>query len=95
MTEHPTLDPISVAAAPLNTLHQYEASTAGLGRLLTVSETKTTLGIGTTKLYELMAEGALDARKLGRRTMITETSTNAYKAGLPKADIRTGRKNVA
>lgn len=67
----------------------------GLGRLLTVNQTKETLGIGTTKLYELMAEGALDARKLGRRTMITEASTTAYKAGLPKADIRTGRKNAA
>jgi excisionase family DNA binding protein len=46
-----------------------------------------TLGIGPTKLYELIGAGALDARKLGGRTAITGDSIRRYAQNLPKAAI--------
>jgi hypothetical protein len=49
-------------------------------------------GLGQTKLYELIGKGVLDARKAGSRTLITGESLRAYVAGLPKAEIRTGRE---
>ncbi len=53
-------------------------------------------GLGNTKLYELIGQGVLDARKAGSRTLITAESLSRYIAGLPKADIRIGQpKQVA
>ena len=49
-------------------------------------------GHGRTKLYELISEGVLDARKAGSRTLIVGDSLRAYLANLPRADIRMGRK---
>jgi hypothetical protein len=49
-------------------------------------------GLGMTKLYELIGQGVLDARKAGSRTLITGESLRAYVASLPKAEIRTGRE---
>ena len=48
-------------------------------------------GLGNTKLYELIGQGVLDARKAGSRTLITGESLRAYVAGLPKAEIKTGQ----
>lgn len=53
------------------------------------------LGLGTTKLYELISGGVLDARKSGSRTLITGASLRAYLASLPKADIRMGQRSAA
>ena len=50
------------------------------------------LGLGTTKIYELIGAGILDARKAGSRTLLTGESLRAYVAGLPKANITTGRE---
>ncbi len=50
------------------------------------------LGLGTTKLYALIGNGVLDARKAGSRTLITGESLRAYVASLPKANITTGRE---
>jgi excisionase family DNA binding protein len=47
---------------------------------------------GTTKLYELIATGVLDARKAGRCTRITAESLDLYIANLPPATIGTGQK---
>jgi len=44
-------------------------------------------GLPRTTVYRLIAEGALDARKAGRRTLITSESIRAYLAGLPVAQI--------
>jgi hypothetical protein len=49
-------------------------------------------GLGNTKLYELIGQGVLDARKAGSRTLITGESLRAYVASLPKATITTGRE---
>jgi hypothetical protein len=48
-------------------------------------------GFGRTTAYELVAEGKLDARKIGGRTIILAESLRAYLASLPRADIRTGQ----
>lgn len=60
-----------------------------------IEDARRCLGLGTTKIYELIATGALDARKAGGRTLITAESLRAYLAGLPRADIRTGLRGAA
>jgi hypothetical protein len=60
--------------------------------LVTVAAARAIAGVGTTKLYELIGTGILDARKAGTRTLITGESLRRYADTLPKADIRTGRK---
>ncbi|HVE20463.1 MAG TPA: helix-turn-helix domain-containing protein [Acidocella sp.] len=45
------------------------------------------IGCGHTKLYQLIAEGVLDARKMGRATVITADSIDRYLDSLPKALI--------
>jgi len=52
-------------------------------------------GIGNTKAYELIGQGKWVAVKLCGRTFITADSLNAFIAGLPRADIRTGQRNTA
>lgn len=64
-------------------------------RLLTTSETKERLGCGTTKLYELIANGSIVAVKLGRHTRIRESSVTGFIETLPRAEITTGRNNAA
>lgn len=59
--------------------------------LYRIEDTKRTTGHGTTKIYELIGAGVLDARKAGGRTLITGESLRRYVANLPKADIRTGQ----
>lgn len=41
---------------------------------LTISAACRCIGIGQTKLYELINDGSLDAVKLGRRTLVTTAS---------------------
>ena len=68
---------------------------AASGRLLRVPEVMAELGIGLTKVYALIGAGSLHAVKLGRRTLVPEESVATFKAALPKADIRTGRRTAA
>lgn len=44
---------------------------------LTVASAVSVLGIGKTKLYELLASGDLEAIRLGRRTLILQVSIEA------------------
>jgi hypothetical protein len=53
--------------------------------LYRTSEAKAALGIGTSRLYELINNGTLDARRLGKRTYITAASLEAFVASLPPA----------
>ena len=48
-------------------------------------------GCGRTKLYQLIALGFLDARKLGRRTLVTDESLRRFLAGLPPARLSVER----
>jgi excisionase family DNA binding protein len=56
-----------------------------------IDEVRRTLGLGTTKIYQLIGAGLLDARKAGSRTLITGESLRQYVAALPKAHITTGQ----
>ena len=49
------------------------------------------LGIGRTYLYALIAEGRIEARACGGRTLIPADSLRAFLASLPAARIRTGQ----
>ena len=62
--------------------------------LYPINDAKRLIGTGTTRLYELIGAGLLDARKAGGRTLITAASLRAYAENLPKADIRTGQRSV-
>lgn len=53
----------------------------------TIAGAKDATGLGTTKLYELIGEGVLQARKAGRRTLVTAESLHAYLESLPPAAI--------
>jgi hypothetical protein len=46
------------------------------------------IGVGTTKGDELVATGQLDARKIGKKVVITDERLDRYAESLPKADIR-------
>ena len=56
--------------------------------LVPVLECFQMIGVGVTKGYEEISEGRLDARKVGRKTLVTMESIKAYVASLPKANIR-------
>lgn len=53
--------------------------------LYTRKEACNQLGIGLTKLHELINDGLLDARKMGRKTVITHASMEALASRLLKA----------
>ncbi len=54
----------------------------------TIEETQEVTGLGRTSVYQAISHGKLDARKAGRRTLITAASVQAYLASLPPAKIR-------
>lgn len=53
-------------------------------RLYTTREAEAAGGFKTTTLYKLLAERRLEAVRLGRRTMITAESLEAFIASLPR-----------
>jgi len=50
---------------------------------LTIDDATTYCGIGRTKLYELIREGKLTARKAGKRTLLLTEELDAYVRSLP------------
>jgi excisionase family DNA binding protein len=54
----------------------------------TIEETEEVTGLGRTSIYKEISSGKLDARKAGRRTLITAASVQAFLASLPQAAIR-------
>jgi len=56
--------------------------------LYRADDAKAALGIGNTKFYELIQIGAIEARKLGSRTMITAESLKRYAESLPRIEPR-------
>jgi excisionase family DNA binding protein len=61
----------------------------------TVAEARATLGIGTTRLYELLTSGQLRARKLGTTTLIEGQSIQQLVASLPLGKFTTRAKQMA
>jgi hypothetical protein len=51
--------------------------------LYTTAEARAVIGCGTTRLYELLAAGKLQARRLGHRTMIEAESLHSLVSSLP------------
>lgn len=52
---------------------------------LSVPEACAFVGIGRTKLYALLSEGLVTARKAGTRTLVEAGSLTAWTASLPVA----------
>lgn len=57
--------------------------------LYSTAEAKAAIGCGTTKLYELVNAGTLDARRLGRMTFITADSLEQFIASLAPVETPT------
>jgi hypothetical protein len=49
-----------------------------------IAETARLVCVGTTKVKEAIRLGTLEARKAGRRTIVTDEAITAWLAGLPK-----------
>ena len=60
-----------------------------------IDDAKRLIGCGTTRIYQLIGSGALDARKSGNRTVILAESLRHYVTNLPKANITTGQRGAA
>jgi excisionase family DNA binding protein len=73
-----------------HTLHAvYPEQCVGAGRPMccSVYEAARVLGIGRTSLYGLLRDGRLDARKIGRRTVVLTVSLDRLVASLPPGRI--------
>lgn len=57
---------------------------------LTTADAARSLGIGKTKLFELIANGQLPAIRLGGRTLISREDLESFVAALPrrKSEVR-------
>lgn len=51
---------------------------------LTTAEAARSLGIGKTKLFELIGNGAIPAVRLGGRTLVRRVDLEAFTAQLPR-----------
>jgi excisionase family DNA binding protein len=61
-------------------------------RAHSIAETCALIGLGRDTVYTAIRDGRLVARKLGRRTLITDDDLRQFLAGLPRAG---GRDRVA
>jgi excisionase family DNA binding protein len=50
------------------------------------------LGVGVNSVYEMIAAGELEAKKLGTRTLVVTESIRNRLAALPKAKLTTQRR---
>jgi hypothetical protein len=60
---------------------------------LTIEDAVKVSGLARSRLYELMGRGELEARKAGKRTIITSESLRRYIESLPAANIRAPRSS--
>lgn len=56
-------------------------------RLFSIAEVRDRLRIGNTTVFQEISAGHLDARKIGRRTLVTSESLAKYIESLPRADV--------
>ena len=52
--------------------------------LVPVTKAARLLSLGRTRIYELLGQGSLEARKLGKLTMITTASIQKFVDELPR-----------
>ena len=50
------------------------------------------IGCGMTTLYQEIAAGRIEARKMGKKTLIPAESLRAYLDALPKANLTTNQR---
>ncbi len=50
--------------------------------LNTIQQTKEKIGLGTTRIYELINQGTLKAKKIGRRTFCSDEAIQEFIANL-------------
>ena len=74
---------LSSAAAP--TSPERPGAAGGERLAYSITDAASASGIGRTKLYEFIRDGRLEARKMGRRTLIPAASLHALLASLPTA----------
>ncbi len=53
------------------------------------------IGCGITFLYQEIAAGRLEAKKIGRKTMVPSEGIARYIEKLPRAVLHTGRRGAA
>jgi hypothetical protein len=63
--------------------------------LYTTTEAKAVIGCGTTRLYELINSGELEARRLGHPTMIEAESLRELVDSLPRVTTPTMRRRAS
>ncbi len=56
--------------------------------MLTIEGSKLYSGLTTNRLYDAINAGQIDARQIGRRTMVMGDSLRAFCAALPKVTMR-------
>ena len=61
---------------------------------VTIPDAMAMLGVGRSTIYGLMGSAQINARKIGRRTLITTSSIRALLEALPAAEIA-APKNLA
>ena len=52
--------------------------------VLGVNDAATFIGLKRSRLYELIADGTIDARKLGSRTVVSIASLRSYVENAPR-----------
>jgi excisionase family DNA binding protein len=63
-------------------------------RAHSIAETCALTGLGRDTVYTAIRDGHLVARKLGRRTLITDDDLRQFLAGLPRAGGRERTKEI-
>jgi excisionase family DNA binding protein len=61
--------------------------------LVPITESCRLLGVGRTKLYELIASGELRLRKIGRKSLIAMSDLQRWAERLPVIDTNGGQQN--
>lgn len=61
--------------------------------LVSITESCRLLGVGRTKLYELIASGELQLRKIGRKSLIAMSDLQRWAERLPAIDTNGGPQN--
>ena len=64
------------------------------GRFLRIPEACAYIGVSRSRLYQLLAQRKLPARKLGHRTLIQRDELDQFLDGLPEATFRGDRRGT-
>lgn len=57
---------------------------------LSIDETCAVTGLGRTKIYEIINQGSLPAKKLGKRTLILKADLEAFLSNLEAYSAQAG-----